>query len=205
MPVAGSVVPAVAADTVRGRVVNPEGIPMARRRVVLGGVSTLTDADGAFEFRRVPKSYDVRVAVSVYLGLTRRDPVLVVRDSDGRQSAWRYRASLADGVSTRIAQHEGTWAKRVSQFLSPRGWPWIQGNQYRAMEVDWRGGDILTVTLIGYGAEENPWASAYLASSRLSLADGDTVAASPMIHKISSGRIAGKARTRGAIWPSSSE
>jgi hypothetical protein len=203
-----------AGDTVRGRVVRPTGVPIARRRVFLGGTSVLTDADGGFVFHGVPESYDVRVIdwygwapASVYLGLTRRNPVLVVRETAPSAAAWRYHASITDAVSTTMAAHEGTWGKRVVQFLSPRGWPWNRGDRYRELEVDWRGGNALTgtfVTLVGYGSKDDPWASAYLATSPLSLADGDAVAASPRLHKIGSGRIAGKARLRGPLWPSSS-
>jgi hypothetical protein len=213
-PVNEAIAMGVARDTVHGRVVTPEGIPVARRRVFLGGTSMLTDADGGFVFHGVPESYDVRVndwygwaPASVYLGLTRRNPVLVIRELAHPDAAWRYHASISDAVSTAMAAHEGTWTKRIVQFLSPRGWPWNRGERNQELEVDWRGGDTLTgrfVTLVGYGSKDDPWASAYLATAPLSLADGDAVAASPRLHKIGSGRIAGKARLRDPLWPSPS-
>jgi hypothetical protein len=205
-------------NSVRGRVLTPDGLPVARRRVTLGTASVLTDAEGGFEFQAVPSSYDVRVddwygyaPASVYLGLTSRNPVLVIREGTTPEVAWRYHAAIVDAVDTRSTAEEGPWTKRLIQFLSPHGWtqPRESGHgksYYRDLEFSWRGSDTETgtlVSLVGYGPSEAPWASAYLASAPLSLLDGDAVAVSPTLHKIGTGSLAGKARTRGPIWPSS--
>jgi hypothetical protein len=191
-------------DTVRGRVVTRVGIGLKRATITVGESSVLTDGDGGFLVHGVPKRYDVRLGWTMYLGLTRRDPFLVVGD-DYPSRAMRYHAAITDAVSTRIVSNEGRWARRVLQLLAPGGAIGERGRDGREREIGWRGDTAVTgvfVSLMNDGPENDPWASAFLATEKLSLADGDSIAAAPRLCKIGSGRIAGTASLRGPAWPS---
>jgi hypothetical protein len=195
-------------DTVRGRVVTSDGMGWNRATITVGESSVLTDGHGEFVVHGVPKRYDVRIGWTMYLGLTRRDPVLVVGGNYYPQGM-RYHAAVTDAVSTQIVSNQGRWARRVVQFLAPGvAVAAREGHAHereREREIGWRGDTALSglfVSLMNDGPENDPWASAFLATETLSLTDGDAVAAAPRLRKIGSGRIAGAASLRGPAWPS---
>ena len=208
VPRADAPATSVAKDTVRGRLVTSTGSPVVRATVTIGDSRATTDGDGGFLFHGVPERYDVHLGKTIaYLGLTRRDPVLVCCDGS-EPGFWRYHAAITDAVVTDIAPHQGSWARRVVQFLAPKGSNEDRGSYEGQRVVGWRGDNVLTgtfVALIGYGPSDDPWVASYLATERWSLADGDAIAASPTLRKIGSGRIAGTAHLRGPIFPSPNE
>jgi hypothetical protein len=209
MPAPKAGMPATDDDesTVRGRVIARDGIGWNRTTITVGENSVRADADGGFVVHGVPKSYDVRIGQTMFLGLTRRDPVLVVGGNYHPQSM-RYHAAITDGVSTQIVSNQGRWARRVLQFLAPgvaTGAREGEGRYGHEREIGWRGDHTVTglfVSLMNDGPENDPWASGFLATETLSLTDGDSIAAAPRLLKIGSGRIAGTVSLRGPAWPS---
>lgn len=194
------------ASTVRGRVLSKDGFGWNGTTITIGESSVRADTDGGFVVHGVPKSYDVRIGQTMFLGLTRRDPVLVV-GGNYRAHALRYQAAITDAVSTRIVSNEGRGARRVLQFFAP-GVATGRRDAGRRGELErvigWCGDPTVTglfVSLVDDSPEDEPWASAFLATETLSLTDGDAVAAAPRLRKIGSGRIAGTASLHGPAWP----
>jgi len=103
-------------DTVRGRVVTSDGMGWNRATITVGESSVFTDGHGEFVVHGVPKRYDVRIGWTMYLGLTRRDPVLVVGGNYYPQGM-RYHAAVTDAVSTQIVSNQGRWQGGSSNSL----------------------------------------------------------------------------------------
>jgi hypothetical protein len=81
---------AVTPGPVNGLVLDGGNRPLPDQTVAIGAEKTTTDGEGRFAFANVPVHYDLAVAspngalATVYQGLTRRDPIVVVAASSGR-------------------------------------------------------------------------------------------------------------------------
>ena len=82
--------PASGSD-VAGRYVNLNGTPVSGVTFRIGSRTTITGADGYFYFSSVPASYDLVVEgspLTVYEGVTRRDPVLTFANRYEPRGQW---------------------------------------------------------------------------------------------------------------------
>lgn len=198
------------AGEVRGLVVADSGRGLAGRKVFIGQQSTITDGDGRFSLAQVPSKYDVMVAepgrdtITVYYGLTRRDPILshagaytTMLDEPNRHASI---SGLLSGGDIHMPVVDG---ERVTlYYISPktqsvsRVSPNIQqrGPDYR-MLVSWRNYPSIDGTLIAIAeaaTKQRRWTSAWLATRSLALADGDAVNQDLRPRAIPMGRIAGR-------------
>ena len=201
-------------DTVRGHVVTRSGLGLARRKVSLGEQVAISGGDGSFIFQHAPQIYDIKITdrrgwkATAYLGLTRRDPVLVHTAGESELFEGRYHASIAGVLSADLPLPNSHQTPDVVRFLSPSGLSnaterpkvTVEGSRYDALKVRWRGDAVLNgllVALVGGGTREQPWTSAYLGTTPLSLNDGDAVGVDLNVAPIATGRIAGKVQLLG--------
>jgi hypothetical protein len=177
--------------------------------VVIAGQQTVTDGNGGFAFAEVPNTYDAIVAepygtqISVYYGLTRRDPIL--------SHTATYTSALDDPPHT--ATVSGTlsgdfpfpvdaYHLATVYFFADRGtstWSLGQpfesaGPGYGPVDVGWVGESSVAGILVSIGqiwTEQRHWTSAYLASGALALTDGGLASEDLSLSTVPTGRIAG--------------
>ena len=125
-------------------------VPLGGRVVAVGNRRTVTDARGAFALEGVPRVYDLIIAdgdgraASVYLGLTRRDPLLV-HWPRAKKHEWSDHAATVTGSFTgqgAFPLPEGEWIN--VRVLSPQASADIQlskggGPGYGPIDVRWDG------------------------------------------------------------------
>jgi hypothetical protein len=198
------------ARPVRGIVIGSWGA-LAGRTVAIGAQSTVTSPSGLFTIDQAPSSYDVTILepdgslVSVYSGLTRRDPVLVhdaMYVSASNPTIETYQASisgilLGDFPFPVDSYHAAT----VSFFSSPGSSIWqlglplrSKGPSYGPMTAVWLGSPSVVGRLIALAevlSETELWASAFLATTSLSLSHGATISQDLTLFPIATGQIAG--------------
>ena len=100
--------------------------PLFGRTISIGALNTKSDEQGAFQLRSANPVYDLTIAdadgstISIYQGLTRRDPVLLHRHSSfGIDTA--YSASIAGTLSKPDAESLTSKDVAVVQFFSAAG------------------------------------------------------------------------------------
>jgi hypothetical protein len=183
------------------------GRPLARRTVVIGDQTTVTDGNGAFSFTGIPAVYDVavldpdRTSISLYRGVRRRDPRLVHRSRVG-------------GDETRVAEVSGTLtggAPTNDEFVGvvflgahAQGGvgaaPWSGGRTpypgYGPFNVTWTGPETLDGDLFGVqlshaaGADAGaPALTAFFGTKPITLRGRSTPSA-PSIEDVCAGRVA---------------
>ena len=203
--------PTLGSTRVAGRVVAMDwGRGAAGRKVVIGGKSVITNADGSFSFDEVPSTYDAVVVepdgalVSIYYGLTRRDPILshsasydpILDDPPNRASVV---GSLTgdfpfplDGNHVVTAYY---LSDRVRASLQLSNLPAMSpGPDYGPFTLRWAGDASVdgTLVVIGqYGVNGTPWLGAFLASKALTLSDGDAVVENLVLTSVHNGNISG--------------
>lgn len=204
----------LAAGPVGGTVVGPWGLGVAGRTVIIGGKRVTTGARGVFSFDNVPATYDVIILepngslVSIYYGLTRRDPILSHRS--GQDYGWD------QGLTWHKATVSGTLAgdflfpiassglalatfraQHVSASFMLGGSSGSSGPGFGPFGVRWEGSGSVVGTLYAVAGLTNssaPWSSVFLAQVPLSLSDGDAVVKDLSLLPGSNGRIAGAVR-----------
>jgi len=180
------------------------------RTVVIGSQSTTTKDDGSFTFDQVPDIYDAMIVepdgtqVSIYYGLTRRNPILshtasYSSDLDDPTQMVSISGTLSgDGfpfpvdsghlVTLYFLADRGHGSAQVTdQFGSP-------GPDYGPIRVGWDGDSSVTGTVVAlgqYGSSATPWLGAFLGSKAVTLAGGGAVKVDLTLSPLSMGRIAG--------------
>lgn len=111
-------------DDLRGAVVDDGSfLPVAGAEVVVGGARATTDLDGKFSLPRVPAVYEAvvisadRAVVSIYRGLRRRDPLLVLKYRPAQSG--HVSSSTLGGTVTGGGPFPLTVGKVVFAFFSP--------------------------------------------------------------------------------------
>jgi len=195
---------------VRGTVLGTgSGYSFPGRQVVIGAQSTVTDVDGGFSFEQVPGTYDVIVVepggwnVSVYYGLTRRDPILSHSGGGGSSLDSPAQSVSITGTLTADFSLPVDSAHLVTvYYLADHGHGAVQvgaglvsaGPGYGPLWVGWNGDTSITGTLVAIGqyrAAGTPWTKGYLASKPLSLASGDAPTQDLALAEVSIGKIGG--------------
>jgi hypothetical protein len=197
-------------EPVRGTVLGTgSGYSFPGRKVVIGAQSTVTDVGGRFSFEQVAETYDVIVVepggwnVSVYYGLTRRDPIL--SDSGGGGSSLDSPAQSVSITGTLTADFSFPVdsAHLVTvYYLADHGHGAVQvgaglvsaGPGYGPLWVGWNGDTSITGSLVAigqYGVVGTPWTKGYLASKPLSLVGGDAPTQDLALAEVSIGKIGG--------------
>ena len=111
---------------VRGRFLGTWAAGVADRTIVVGSQQTSTDQTGAFSLSDVPATYDLSVIekdgarVSLFLGLSRRDPVVAHAEWQGGQPAGLRRGASISGrlAGVEFAKADGR-LRATAQFFSP--------------------------------------------------------------------------------------
>jgi len=188
------------------------GQGFAGRRVVIANESTVTDNVGRFSFPDVTGSYDLIVVepggwnVSIYYGLSRRDPMLSHSMSGGSSldtlthsvsitgtlaADFTFPVDSAHLVNVYYLGNHGHGAVQVGTGLLSTG------PDFPPIRVGWNGKPSIVGRLVAvgqYGAEGTPWAKVYLGSLQLSLASGDKPSLDLTLSESSVGRIGGTIR-----------
>lgn len=157
------------------------GRGVAGRRVEIGGQSVITDRDGAFEFDSVPAAYDVVVSepdglgLSVYYGLSRRDPVLSHDATyDPTLDAPTRSASISGSLSGAISFPLDADHVVGIYYLSAVARANVQlsvlpsmsgGPQFGPFQIAWNDASTVEGDLVAlgqYGTASAPWLGAYL-------------------------------------------
>ena len=167
---------------VRGMVLDKQGRPLPDQIVAVGAEKTTTDGEGRFALPKMPAGYDLIVAspggthVTVFQGLTRRDPIVV---HDGPRPKPRpHRAQIV----VTVPGAEATMRWQV-HFASPRAHAPLAGKLWNIstgktpdrnpLVVEWDGADTFTgvVMVLSMGLD-SPLAS--FAQRELTLRAGET-------------------------------
>jgi hypothetical protein len=148
------------ASTVSGVVVDAEHSPLAGRTVAIGERRTTTDAHGCFEFGDVPPTYEVAIVepngaeVTVYQGITRRDPLLYHEGGIHEQPAARaHRGQISGRVSGGPVASDGNIViefstAEVEAHVYLGGTPQSEGPSFGPLEVSWDGAPTITGQLV---------------------------------------------------------
>ncbi len=164
-------------------------VPLEGRTVFIGAFSTTTDASGRFAIPGAPPVYDLVVVdpdattVSVYSGLTRRDPLVLHRRSPTDASMPASWATIAGSFSGGPSWPLGATESAGLWFVSPVTKDDIElggmltsnerGPRYGPIRIAWNGSGTLAGQLFS-------WASGggsgvfYAASQSLTVQDGGT-------------------------------
>ena len=179
------------------------------RTVSIAGQIATTDASGRFYFDDVPDIYDAIVAepdgsqVSIYYGLTRRDPVLSHAASyTSALDDPPHVATLSGLLSGSFPFPVGTYHFATIFFLTERsnttwylGQPFqSSGPGYGPLPVRWAGDPSVSGNLIALGqigTEQQHWTTAFLASTSFSIADGAKATRDMSMSSVPIGKIAG--------------
>jgi hypothetical protein len=148
-----------------GTVVDREKFePLAGQTIVVGAERTTSDARGRFTFQRVPGVYDLTVVdargtmVSMYKGLSRRDPIVVNRlnryadlahvahVSGKLRGGGPYPLTMGYAMVSFVARHRGA-AVNESYLAAPGGGS-SAGPSYDSFSVVWDGPSSLEGELI---------------------------------------------------------
>jgi len=202
--------------TVAGKVLAVgSGLSANGRWVFMKGREPVLVRDGGFSFDRVPATYDVWVAnedrgnISIYEGVTRRDPVL-----------WHstyYMPGLDEapqrGTITGILRGDFPFPVELGYlvtiyYVAEGAQAVIQVGRYSAsggprfgpIAVEWYGGPSITGNLVAvaeHATKDKRWAKAFLASTPLSLTSGEKATAELKLAPVPTGRIAGSIDTDG--------
>jgi hypothetical protein len=186
-----------------------EGYAFPGRKVVIGSQSSVTDSVGRFSFEQVTGTYDVMVVepggwrVSVYYGLTKRDPILSHGGSGSSSLDPLMQSASITGTLTANFPFPVDIGHLVTvYYLADHGHGVVQvgtgllggGPDYGPLWVGWNGGPSVSGRLVAigqYGVDGTPWAKGYLASKQLSLANGDAPAVDLDLSEVSIGKIDG--------------
>ena len=194
---------------IHGRFLGSLANGVADIRVVVGSQRTATDQSGNFSLKQVPATYDLAVVerdeawVSLYLGLTRRDPVVAHSELPPRpRYSFDHGASISGrfwgepftekmgrcllsmsflptAPTVRTGQHEHNYADNMS---------------FGPNRISWSGPPTLSGRLLATIASNCPGAGCALvgvASKVLRLEDGDTVSEDLHVSELPMGHIAG--------------
>jgi len=179
------------------------------RTVVVAGQRTVTDSRGGFSFEYVPPTYDAMVAepdgmqISVYYGLTRRDPILShISTYTTALDEPPHTATVSGTLSGDFPFPVDSYHLAAIYYFADRGAvTWHLGQPFRSagpdygpVQVKWVGDSKVAGTLAALGqigTEERHWTNAYLASASLPLAEGDLVTQDLVLSAVPTGRIAG--------------
>ncbi len=179
------------------------------RQVIIGNQSTVTDSVGGFSFEQVAETYDVVMVepggwdVSVYYGLTKRDPILSDSGNGGSSLDTLMQSVSITGTLTADFPFPVDSSHLVTlYYLADRGHGAVQvgnglasaGPGYGPIWVGWNGDTSITGSLVAvgqYGLAGAPWTTAFLASKPLSLASGDAPTVDLALAEVSTGQIGG--------------
>jgi hypothetical protein len=186
-----------------------EGQSFPGRKVVIGAQSTVTDGSGKFSFGQVAGTYDVIVVepggwnVSVYYGLTKRDPILSHSGGGGSSLDTPMQSVSITGTLTADFPFPVDSSHLVTlYYLADHGHGAVQvgkgllsaGPGYGPLWVGWNGDLSITGSLVAigqYGVQGTPWTKGYLASKPLSLVSGDAPTVDLALAEVSIGKIGG--------------
>ena len=169
--------------------------------------------DGGFTFDRVPAQYELWVdfkgeaPVTVYRGLTRRDPVLIhspsfvtLLDEPERKATVSgilrgdlpFPLAPGYGVTTYFLSDRATdrWGMRQQGSVGPR---------FGRMSVVWNGESSVSGTLLALGQHfesQERLSEAFFAQSPLQITDGGETRKELTLERLPTGRIAGEIKTR---------
>ena len=197
-------------DTVAGKVMAVGwGMSANGRRVFMQGREPVLIRDGHFSFDRVPPTYDVWVAnpsgdtISIYKGLTRRDPTLWF--SDDHTSALDdpphratikgiLRGDIPFPVELGYLVNLYYSADRAKGFLQVGHFSESGGPRFGPMKLAWKGEPSVSGFLVALGehaTKDQRWVGAFLASKPLVVTAGDEARAELKLVPIPTGHIAG--------------
>ena len=186
--------------------------PANGRRVHLKDHEPVVIEDGRFAFDHVPATYELWVEgqpeapLTVYRGLTRRDPVLIHSPSFVTALDEPSRKATISGIVRGDFPFPIDKGYRLSfYFLSNRtqGHWWMGqqgqslGPRFGRMKVAWNGEPSITGTLValgGHADKDKRWNEAYLASRLVELTDKGEAIEEIMLARIETGRIAGEVK-----------
>jgi hypothetical protein len=139
-------------DTVAGVVVRTDGPPMPGILVASAGAQVTTDEHGRFALSGLGRDYSLtlvdaeRARVTIYQGLTRRDPILVFADAaDARQ--YEHHATLAGTLSgggpypvtEEVTVHFASRYAQADFPLASSALPHERGPRFGPMHIAWNG------------------------------------------------------------------
>lgn len=185
------------------------GDGVAGRKVTVAGQTTVTGPGGTFHLSDAPPVYDVVVAepdesfLSVYRGVTRRDPVLT--HAAEYRSTWdgpTAKASISGVLAGDLAFPLDDTHFVSVYFLGDGASSMFQlstllsatGPAYGPMTAIWKDRANIAGILLAIGRETTEaqhWVKAYLASQPLVLENGDNINQNPVLHAVANLRIGG--------------
>ena len=169
----------------------------------------MTDGVGRFSLDNVTGTYDAMVVepggmvVSVYYGLTRRDPILShMAAYDSSSDSPTQSVSIAGMLTAGFPFPVDSSHVITVYYLADHGYGVLQvgsllasaGPGYGPLSVGWNGDASITGRLVAvgqYGSYTVPWTKAFLASNSLSLASGDVTTVDLALAEVSIGQIGG--------------
>jgi hypothetical protein len=186
--------------------------PLSGRTVAIGNRGAMTDAAGTFQLRAPDGSYDAvvlegdRSSISIYRGLTRRDPVLSHRrsvTSRADEHTGGVSGNLSGGPSWPLSADDFAAVYLFSEqaeshtFLAGGQPPY--GPAFGPMSVSWNGPEAIAADLFAYVmlAERSvdggaaPAFSAWYARQSVSLTAGVTVRAGLAVARVPLGHLGG--------------
>jgi hypothetical protein len=144
-----------------------EGIPLVGRSAFIGSASSTTDATGRFTISCAPHTYALvivdpdRTATSVYLGLTRRDPLVLHRSTEGSSGLTKLatlKGTLSGGPSWPLASGDNAGVL-FSSALAASSYPLgghlgssFDGPSFGPFYVRWDGSSTLAGQLYAWAS-----------------------------------------------------
>ena len=196
-------------STIHGRFIGSSATSVAGRKVVVGSQRASTDQTGNFSLKNIPATYDLAVIerdealVSLYLGLSRRDPTVA-----HSQLPSRPRYSFDHDAAIRGQFFGATFTEdqgrlRFSMSFLPTtptvrtGWfdhNYTDNASFGPNGISWSGPPTLSGRLLASIVSNCPGAGCALvgiASKVLKLEDGDTLSEDMHVTELPKGHIAG--------------
>jgi hypothetical protein len=195
---------------VHGRFLGTSATGVADRKIVVGSQQTTTDQTGAFSLSDVPATYDLSVIekdgaqVSLFLGLSRRDPVVAQAEWQGPEHTSLRRGASISGrlAGAELSKADGR-LRATPQFFSAMqplhrsNAGFMRSNYPGDMSrcpISWRGPSTISgrfLASIHADTNKHGYVLVGIASKLLTLEDGDNVSEDLTVTKLSSGHIAG--------------
>jgi hypothetical protein len=211
--VAGRTAIAGEAGTVEGMVLARGSRQGAKgRQVFMKGRAPVTIRDGGFSFANVASPYDVTIAepigdtISIYQGLTRRDPVLWFHTGYTSASHDSPHQATIHGILRGdfpfpVDRNHGV----TVHFLSDRAQSFWRadppeqhtnsaGPRFGRMRVSWEGAPTMPGQLVAVGqhaVDKKKWVDAYVGRAPLTLTAGQEAIQEVTMQPVAIGRIAG--------------
>jgi len=203
---------------ITGRVLRAWGSPMEARVIHVNGHRAATRKDGAFDIGGVSGTYDLWIEhdreerVTVYRGLTRRNPLLEHEGSTNIPSDRHWNKASISGIVRGDLSFPIEKDQRLSFLFMAEtaagGWGMGSrmgqdgnlGPRFGRMTIGWEGKPTLAGTLIAIGSKmkkDNLWLDPVLGVQPVVVNDkAETTVELTLIH-LSTGRIAGEIRPTG--------